>query len=143
MRQGKGHTHGMLDDLPQAPIPWERLDQTREEMARELGVSVRTLQRRWREQREAADVRDEPESPDFPWVELVERGQASGDHYDLRTDELVKPPGPFRISNGTGHGLRVQHAGRGQPIEVELTNEPAKFKPKRPKRKRRGPDSAA
>jgi hypothetical protein len=110
---------------------------TREQVMDLTGVSERTLKRRLAR---ARDVRDDFEgdghdgpATDLPWVELVDGTRPPNPHYDLATDRLEKPAGAFRIGDGRGR-LRVQHAGRGAPLDDKPEKPPPKFKPKQRKK---------
>jgi hypothetical protein len=69
----------VIDEKPKLPSPWERLDKTRAQLAAERGISVRTLQRQFADERERearyqAEAREKGEwlDPyDFRYMELV------------------------------------------------------------------------
>ena len=118
----------MVDDSLIAP--WERLAASRKEMAEAEGISVRTLQRRLKAQREAAGATE------LPWVTLVDH-PVPGSHYRTDHDQAsVLPPGLFLIGNHHGRRLMVGHAGDGSPVE-QPSESKHKFKPKAPRKKRR------
>jgi hypothetical protein len=92
-------------------------------MARDEGISVRTLQRRLKAQRERAG------SGELPVVEIV-TGRGEGLHYRLDDDRASRLPlGLFRIGDHNGRRLQIQHAGNGRPVEKPAKSK-AKFKPK-------------
>ena len=111
-------------------------DTTVRDISQLTGLSIRRVQVRLQRARENRGEEDLPSDEELkrdgiepPWVELVSNTKPNHPHYDLVSDRLEKPPGPFRIASGTGRGLKVRHAGAGRPIE-KPTKSKAKFKPK-------------
>ena len=119
----------MIANLSQASIqPYQRVGETRAEMARRLGVSERHLRRLLADER--TDEQSERGRDDLPWVELTS-GPAEGLHYNLRDDGLSNlPSGPFRIGTARG-GSQVAHAADDKSrTKPEQKKPPARFKPK-------------
>lgn len=126
----------VIAKFAQVLSPYERGEKSRAEMARELGISERWLRRLLARERSEAE-REGQEQAEPPYVEIVDGTSPPRPHYDLATrhkgpggDRLEKPAGAFRISRGTGRGLSVQDAGRGEPITGQSEKPKPKPKPK-------------
>ncbi len=112
----------------------ESQETTRELIMAITGVSERTLKRRLARARLVrndieCDAELKHDGVELPWVELVNGTEPDHPHYDLGSDRLIKPPGPFRIGDHHGRRLKIQHAGNGKPVE-KVVKSKAKFKPK-------------
>ena len=126
----------------------EARETTREQIMAISGVSSRTLDRRVARAKEMRGEfeAEEPDGTDrereLPWVPLVHGEHDAEFVYRLDRDEESRlPVGPFRIGDHNGRRLRVQHAGNGQPVEGAAKSK-AKFKPKKPRRKKLSPAPA-
>lgn len=78
---------------------------------------------------------------EIPWIEIVNQFRR-GHHYRLPVDQLSNlPAGLIRIGTSKGY-VMVADSSDGVPIDSMPANEPAKFKPKRPRKKRASPAPA-
>lgn len=122
-------------------------DTTIPDLMRVTGLGRSRIYERLKRAREnRLDDIEEPESDatvvehaasELPWVELVHHARPPTPHYDLATDRLEKPSGAFRIGDRHGRRLKVEHAGRGKPLDDKPKKKPPKFKPKSRKAKKR------
>ena len=119
---------------------------TREFLMSYHGVCERTLKsrladaRRWKadEDAEAEAFRAIGNRSEIQWAEIVTKAEGNRPQYGLEADELVLDRiGLFRINDGRGH-LKIQHAANGIPVDGTMKKPPAKFQPKRPRRKKTG-----
>jgi len=109
-REGQSHVH-----------IWRRLER------------ARVYRQRWRDEEL---IREAVRKGDIPWVEITTRS-VEGYHYLLGADQRSRlPGGVFRIGTGKG-GLRIAHASDGQPLDGQPKKEPAKFRPRNRKGKRK------
>lgn len=127
-------------DVP-IPDPWERGEEPRAATAARLGISVRTLQRRYALGRQVIEEKGEVQeskgggsTDDLPWVELS-TGPDRRWHYRLDHDQAsVLPTGPFRITDHAGRRLRVVHSADGKPVERPRPSK-HKFRPRAGKKR--------
>lgn len=133
------------------PRPYERLGISRAEQAAELGISESQLRRRHAKQRQEQEQRRK----DLTIVPIVDEGSRPGYHYRLDYPEYSHlPPDAFRIGlGGTPYDEKVGRSQSRAPRseipgtqvvradgdksrkETEPKKEPAKFRPKRPRKK--------